>query len=291
MKGSATTAEHKHITSKGTNTPPSAPSDAPAATRVLDIAELLETILLHLPLQDLLLSQRVCKTWKGMFDRSHRIQKALFLKPVSDIRVSLAETYFTRTYAQIKAGMEIWQADENPTTLKLVHQPIINPLLSKFFHVDERKDLLGLSDACFQHDFEHDYNSRYDDDEAVLPRDPEREDGATANEFPTTLSRMMVISPPLRTMRLEYDYGSEDGTEPLTNGDYSVIADLERLCIMKQDWYSDCSHKDHWYCWECCGLDMSTFVEVGEVWTGWEMLRELKKRNETESVVVEVEED
>ncbi|KAK5710221.1 hypothetical protein LTR17_019056 [Elasticomyces elasticus] len=40
--------------------------------------ELVEIILLQLPMKDLLLSQRVCKTWKAVVESSPGIQNALF---------------------------------------------------------------------------------------------------------------------------------------------------------------------------------------------------------------------
>ncbi|KAK5698016.1 hypothetical protein LTR97_006976 [Elasticomyces elasticus] len=46
---------------------------------VFAIVELLERILLQLPLIDLLLSQRVCKRWHAIIVSSSKIQKALFL--------------------------------------------------------------------------------------------------------------------------------------------------------------------------------------------------------------------
>lgn len=58
-----------------------------SSTRVLGNFDLLETILLELPIRDLLLTKRVSKSWAGMQDKSDRIQKALFLKPFSDKRI------------------------------------------------------------------------------------------------------------------------------------------------------------------------------------------------------------
>lgn len=46
-----------------------------------DTAELLEAILLELPMKDLLLSQKVCKQWKAMVDSSIRVQRKLFMAP------------------------------------------------------------------------------------------------------------------------------------------------------------------------------------------------------------------
>ncbi|KAK4963628.1 hypothetical protein LTR10_001257 [Elasticomyces elasticus] len=52
-----------------------------AATQVLGLPELVEIILLGLPTRDLLFAQKVCKTFKGVIDRSKSIQKALFFLP------------------------------------------------------------------------------------------------------------------------------------------------------------------------------------------------------------------
>ncbi|KAK3632714.1 hypothetical protein LTR56_016184 [Elasticomyces elasticus] len=49
--------------------------------QVLVTTELLEAILLHLPLKDLLFSQEVCRHWKAVAEQSPSIKKALFLVP------------------------------------------------------------------------------------------------------------------------------------------------------------------------------------------------------------------
>lgn len=53
-----------------------------SARRALGITEIVENILLYLPLQSLLLSQRVSKSIKTVIDNSSPIQQALFLKPI-----------------------------------------------------------------------------------------------------------------------------------------------------------------------------------------------------------------
>lgn len=58
------------------NTTPSA-----AGPKVAGIAELLEHILLHLPMRDLLLAQRVSRMFKEVIDNSDTIQRALFFVP------------------------------------------------------------------------------------------------------------------------------------------------------------------------------------------------------------------
>lgn len=58
-----------------------------ATIRVLTNFDLVEDIILQLPLLDVLLSKRVSKAWKGAHDRSWRIKKALFLIPATDTRI------------------------------------------------------------------------------------------------------------------------------------------------------------------------------------------------------------
>ncbi|KAF2174214.1 hypothetical protein M409DRAFT_49073 [Zasmidium cellare ATCC 36951] len=55
--------------------------------QVFDTAELLEQILLALPLKDLLLDQCVCKTWKNCVDNSIKLQRGLFFRPAGEMAV------------------------------------------------------------------------------------------------------------------------------------------------------------------------------------------------------------
>src|ERR1700712_940845 len=52
--------------------------DHPASDRVLATTELLELILLKLPMRDLLLAQRVSSRFKRVIDNSRPIQRSLF---------------------------------------------------------------------------------------------------------------------------------------------------------------------------------------------------------------------
>lgn len=54
---------------------------ATAADRALNVAELLERILLSLPMKDILLDQRVCKFWQDLTKNSPKLQQALFYRP------------------------------------------------------------------------------------------------------------------------------------------------------------------------------------------------------------------
>ena len=50
--------------------------------KALETPELLELILLELPMKDLLLNaQRVCRRWKANIDGSIKLQRALFFTP------------------------------------------------------------------------------------------------------------------------------------------------------------------------------------------------------------------
>lgn len=54
-----------------------------AAERALAVPELLENILLSLPLRDLLLSSAVCKAFRDVAAGSIKIRRALFLEPAT----------------------------------------------------------------------------------------------------------------------------------------------------------------------------------------------------------------
>ena len=60
-----------------------------ASAHVLQTYELVEHTPLHLSLVDLLLVQRVCKTWHSVSKRSHRIHQALFIDPYPRFMVKL----------------------------------------------------------------------------------------------------------------------------------------------------------------------------------------------------------
>ncbi|KAF2490499.1 hypothetical protein BU16DRAFT_155039 [Lophium mytilinum] len=57
--------------------------EASAMDRVLGVTELLENILLKLPIRDIFQAQRVCKQWKTLIDTSPSLQQAMWLVPLS----------------------------------------------------------------------------------------------------------------------------------------------------------------------------------------------------------------
>ncbi|KAK3631969.1 hypothetical protein LTR56_012443 [Elasticomyces elasticus] len=120
MKQSLTTSD----------TAPATPQD-----RLFGVAELLENVLLGLPLRDLLLSQRVCRTWRGNVKQSSMIQRALFLKPSATITMISHLVYGSESKHEIH---EIHRCRDTSTehTLPLMCRgkifPTLNPLASEY---------------------------------------------------------------------------------------------------------------------------------------------------------------
>lgn len=62
--------------------------------QIFTLPEVLEMVLLGLPMKDLLLDQRVCKTWRNLITTSSKLQQALFLKPAGDGPVAWIDSYY-----------------------------------------------------------------------------------------------------------------------------------------------------------------------------------------------------
>lgn len=60
-----------------------------ASEHVFATVELLETVLLKLPIRDLLLVQRTNKQWQAVITGSKKVQRALFFEPVTSSPISL----------------------------------------------------------------------------------------------------------------------------------------------------------------------------------------------------------
>ncbi|CAK1361063.1 hypothetical protein CB0940_03526 [Cercospora beticola] len=71
---------------------------ATAAERALNVAELLERILLSLPMKDILLDQRVSKFWKELVKNSPKLQQALFYRPDYDTETWTAIDWYEIEY-------------------------------------------------------------------------------------------------------------------------------------------------------------------------------------------------
>lgn len=101
-----------------------------ACEQMFSITELLERALLHLPLKDLLLAQRVSKRWRDLIQDSTKIRRALFLQSTHDELVSHDSD---TVYGADEVGTS-WQTKSG---INHSGMPIINPLV----HHRERTDL------------------------------------------------------------------------------------------------------------------------------------------------------
>jgi hypothetical protein len=112
----------------------------PPSEAVFETFELLETILFELPMQTLLLSQRVNKQWKSVLEGSTKLQQALFFKPIPGGPIPFTELPWlgwkdSATYNRI----------ETLTTGKCIRNPLLCAMF-KNFQVDWEESELYLQD-------------------------------------------------------------------------------------------------------------------------------------------------
>ncbi|KAK5120101.1 hypothetical protein LTR85_006582 [Meristemomyces frigidus] len=93
------------------------------AQQVCETYELLERILLHLPLRDLLLSQRICTSFRDLVRRSQNINRALFFSPAKDSVQWHRVSYNSKDH-EIQ-GSEGWKARKEDTATELMLNPFI----------------------------------------------------------------------------------------------------------------------------------------------------------------------
>ncbi|KAF2167115.1 hypothetical protein M409DRAFT_54318 [Zasmidium cellare ATCC 36951] len=96
----------------------------PAAHAVFQTAELLEKILLSLPLTDLLLAQKICKFFKASIEGSSKAQTALFYRAAGS---DLLRFEKTGLYS-IDEAEGFWSHVKSSRKSK----PVINPLMRRF---------------------------------------------------------------------------------------------------------------------------------------------------------------
>ena len=66
-----------------------------AGKTVAGVPELVEMILLQLPVKDVLLAQRVDRTWQGVITGSPKLQQALFFRPCSVHKAYVTNSHYT----------------------------------------------------------------------------------------------------------------------------------------------------------------------------------------------------
>lgn len=119
-----------------------------AAEKFWALPELVENMLLYLPLRDLLLAQNVCKHWKLATDGSIKAQRALFLKPYSSTRVHACAGVKCRNDEHIAS--RVWNATDNS---RVEYSPMLNPFLNRY--VSDEGDRISLLHNDFISGVEH----------------------------------------------------------------------------------------------------------------------------------------
>ncbi|KXT01757.1 hypothetical protein AC578_2784 [Pseudocercospora eumusae] len=93
-----------------------------ACHETLETVELLEEILSHLPMKDLLFAQRISRTWQNCIKNSKRLQQGLFFRaPGAQPTVDLVGELFNRTDPE----------GSDPCKDSFLQSAVINPLLRK----------------------------------------------------------------------------------------------------------------------------------------------------------------
>lgn len=135
-----------------TTTTSTAATTRGARETVLELPELLEEILLHLPPRDMLVAQRVARRWREVAFSSP-IQRALFLQPTTSQLDSIA--FFVR---DATASLKLWNMDYSDLrpakdlTSQDAHCPAVlfNPLLGTPAHArigQFRQEQMGIIDV------------------------------------------------------------------------------------------------------------------------------------------------
>lgn len=112
------------------------------AAKVLDTYELLEDILLHLPLRRLLLAQGVNKKFSAVIRDSLKINKALFLKTSTNTSAIWQRETAARQVPEIGIETNIhywcWKEIEQPGTPVIIANPFIKMCGSVYHFVRKR---------------------------------------------------------------------------------------------------------------------------------------------------------
>ncbi|PPJ58259.1 hypothetical protein CBER1_08272 [Cercospora berteroae] len=121
-----------------------------AAAAVFDTAELLETILLQLPMRDIVRAQCVDRTFRDTIKESPSLQRALFLKPCVDFAATFTDWQFyatkdctSREDCDLAPVARLMRRKGAPyeyfrTTSGEKCNVLCNPLLPRFTHVGMR---------------------------------------------------------------------------------------------------------------------------------------------------------
>ncbi|GIZ36618.1 hypothetical protein CKM354_000008800 [Cercospora kikuchii] len=117
--------------------PPPPSQTAPTKPSPLRIAELLEQIILYLPLRDILLCQRTDTTFRGVVPGSSQLRKVLFLEPATNKPLEYCPPYYEDDgidHEQESEDWSRWRSSENGEAIN----PLFNPFLMSLFITKKR---------------------------------------------------------------------------------------------------------------------------------------------------------
>ena len=156
-----------------------------ASTQVLQTYELVELTLLHLPLMDILFAQRVCRVWHAVFNRSHKIRRALFLLPSSDSMLKLD------LERRICNGCWRWITVDGQA---VTGAPLMNPLVRRFIRRNDDSDKEGVVE------FSHRELLKGQDTSHRLPG--YGQPSLAVHDCTASWKRMLMTQPPVKSIAI-----------------------------------------------------------------------------------------
>ncbi|KAI7266176.1 hypothetical protein KC345_g8248 [Hortaea werneckii] len=116
-----------------------------ASRRALGTPELLEAILYHLPFQDLLRAQSVCKQWQTVIAHSQKLQRALYFEPVFwDHVASCKEPEGGMCYSDwVRAG-------SGERCEAVYENPMLSTMIKSLLPVTRTTSLIARMSECWQ---------------------------------------------------------------------------------------------------------------------------------------------
>ncbi|KAK5703593.1 hypothetical protein LTR17_021962 [Elasticomyces elasticus] len=242
----------------------------------LDIPELLENILMNLPLRDIVFSRRVCRMWQEEIKQSPNIQEVLFLRTTSDTTITahlaqppsarFREMHWCKHGGGAPRELAIWTNE-----CKMDYRPIGNPLLGTYVLGNawgvEHRPLWELSDG-------------------IHPQSLQWK--SLSQGTPAILGRMFLSHPPIREIEMippnawESQGDDDDSDFVRVHDDVRVynatgltMQDLaDRLRMHRNDCVKCLKRTPRDDRWGMCGALIVQQPKDGI--TGWEMLTMLR---------------
>lgn len=241
-----------------------ASSEMAACEKTFGITELLERTLLHLPLKELLLAQRVSKTWRDLIQDSKKIRRALFLS-TSDEMISYN---YHSAYSGHPPPETPWSTVNG---LNFPGKPILNPLIHHHTGYNQATHSVNIQHEGFIN--------------PVNPRCPGKMLGKSLRAMHNSSAswRAMTLLQPAAS-RLQSFCTEESGFQ---RNPIFAVRNRRGGCVtvgvlvngLREHWLTcpNCPYMEEVEnMWTYCG-DEDTDVVKPDI-TGWEMLAEFAKR-------------